>query len=830
MKKFVRIGHLCLKVSMIMAWAVIFATSAPLSAQEIMLNNVPYTIDTLRQFVAGPGCEYWATRMTRISDGKGRLDAYFLRVDTKNPYISLQYVMAKDKLISNERPSAMITRKTTPTSVYVGGTNGTFYMTTGDIGCPTGPTIIDGEFLYLGKSERSLGAVDVNGLGVFGSTYCWKFSGKLNLPDTTISINNVNHATRKENQLIMYNSYVESTRTNDYGTEVIVKLQEGETWKTKGNVKLVVVDVLKDKGNTPIAKGQYVLSAHGTKATPLKKLQIGDEISIDFTFKVNDVAQDLTHCVGADWYAQIITDGEVVTKDFWDELHPRTGFGANQEGNVYLFCVVDGRGQSVGVTTKVLGEIMKYNGAWNAVNWDGGGSSTMAINHFGQVNDPSDAGGERAVCDGMFAVANIPEEDNTIASILPHDTKFALPRYGIYTPKFYGYNKYGVMIDTDVQGVKLTCTADMGEVLNDSSFLASGTKSGTLYATLGDIKTSIEISFSESAAIAIRLDSVLVDNRKPYAIEITSQIGYNTVYIPSYVPTWTVEDESICVVSKEGEIKGLKNGRTVVKGTLGSFSDEIIVHVEIPATEELIWEDFAKEEDKATSTWNVSATAGFNPTFVPTPISERPTTGLQFTYKIGRKPYILLEKEAPLYGLPDSVRICFRTDADIESVALALRSNHQIESQFETHTFDSIATGKDQALTISIADMFEGTDRQNYPIWTKSLRFNIATTTTNGLHYIYWKGIVLYYDGVEVNYLDNTVMPTWQVYPNPVMDGYLQVHNAEAGAVLQLFDLQGRELLKQVLTADKAQIDIQAYPTGQYLLTIDHQTIKIIKQ
>ncbi len=825
MKKAVRIGRLCLKARLIMAWTIIFAASAPLSAQEITLNNVPYTIDTLRQFVAGPGCEYWATRMTRVKDGAGRLDAYFLRVDTKNPYISLQHIMAKDMLISNERPSAMMKRKTTPTHIVVGGTNGDFYETKGDIGCPKGPSVVDGEMIYVGIFSHGIAGINTDGVGVFASPKKWDFDGKLHLADTTITIGDINWANRKENELILYSHYVTSTRTNDYGTEVLVKLQEGETWKTAGSMKFVVLDVFKDKGNTAMQKGQYVLSGHGTKAAVLNTLKIGDEVTVELELTVNKIPQNLVQAIGADWYTQIIVDGEVAQTGFWDELHPRTGFGANKEGNVFLFCVVDGRGQSVGVTTKVLGEIMKYNGAWNAVNWDGGGSSTMAINHYGQVNTPSDASGERAVCDGMFAVADIPEADDTIATILPYDTKFALPRYGIYTPKFYGYNKYGVMVDTDVQGVQLTCAADMGEILNDSSFLASGTKGGTLHAALGDVKTTIEIDFAEHSQIAIRLDSILVDNRKPYEIEITSQIGHNTIYVPGYVPTWTVEDETICTVNKKGELLGVKNGRTIVKAELGDFTDEVIVNVEIPTMEEHVWEDF----NANTESWKISSTSGFNPTFVGTPEASRPTSALQFTFNAGRLPFILLEKEAPLYGLPDSVRLCFRTDADITSVVLALRVNYEKNSVFKTKEFTNIPKDKDVVLSVAPEEMFGSTDRANYPLWTNSIRFNIAQTTTKGTHNIVWRGVVLYYDGVEVNYLDNTLMPQWQVYPNPVTDGYLQVTNAEAGTVLQFCDLQGRELLRQVLTADKAQIDIQAYPAGQYLLTIDNQTVKIIK-
>ncbi len=809
--RFILVGCFCLTMSL---WQV--------CAQNITLNGVEYSIDTLQQFIAGPGCEYWETRMVKTSDGSGRLDAYFLRVDTKNPYIHMQSVMAKDKLISNERPTAMMARKSTPTSIYVGGTNGTFYMTSGDIGCPTGPTVIDREFLYLGSKGRGVGAINTDGLGVFGTINCWQFSGKLNLPDTTISIKNINYATRGENQLILYNSYLTSTRTNDYGTEVIVKLQEGETWKTTGNVKLVVVDVIKDKGNTSIAKGQYVLSGHGTKAAELNKLQIGDEVSIDFTFKVNDVAQDLQHCVGADWYAQIVTDGEIVTEGFWNEWHPRTGFGADKVGNVFLFCVVDGRGDSQGCTTKVLGEIMKYNGVWNAVNWDGGGSSTMAINHFGQMNVPSD-GSERAVCDGFFAVADVPEDDQTIATLRPYETTMLLPHYGYYAPKFLGYNKYDVLINNDVQGVQLSCDASLGEILTDGGLLASGGVNGLLHATLGGVSTDINIRFEVGSQVSFRFDSVLVDNFKPYTVEVQSLVDGNLITLPAHVLTWTVEDESICTVSPEGVITGVANGVTTVAGQLGAFADTLTVYVQIPTVRNLLWDDFRTPEN-----WKVKGASGYSPKLVVPDAATEPVD-LQFTYKANRNPYVQLSRETAFYGLPDSVSIAYTTDALIDNVQFFIQLNNATAAT--NRTFTDLPTSGKVSLSCSFGDWVDATDRNCWPVKMRYVKFNFNPETPAGAHHIYLYGITLHYTSIDiVTQLGNAAGPSWHVYPNPVVDNMLQIQDITSGSQLVLTDLQGRQLIQQTLTDAHAELDMAAYPAGQYLLTIDNQTITIIKK
>jgi exopolysaccharide biosynthesis protein len=55
------------------------------------------------------------------------------------------------------------------------------------------------------------------------------------------------------------------------------------------------------------------------------------------------------------------------------------------------------------MTLREAARLMRSLGARNALNLDGGGSSTMTVR--GQVvNRPSDPAGERRVSDGLFAM------------------------------------------------------------------------------------------------------------------------------------------------------------------------------------------------------------------------------------------------------------------------------------------------------------------------------------------------------------------------------------------------------------------------------------------
>jgi hypothetical protein len=61
------------------------------------------------------------------------------------------------------------------------------------------------------------------------------------------------------------------------------------------------------------------------------------------------------------------------------QLHPRTALGMNQNGRWVYLIVVDGRETSEGATYDELAEMLVSYGAYTGMTFDGGGSSTMAV-------------------------------------------------------------------------------------------------------------------------------------------------------------------------------------------------------------------------------------------------------------------------------------------------------------------------------------------------------------------------------------------------------------------------------------------------------------------
>lgn len=734
----------------------IFAFCVGVSAYaNIALNGVEYTIDTLSMFPAGPGATFYELRMLRASDGKGRIDSWLLTVDTKNPYVTIEGVLGSGKIIGTERPSNMAIRSTTDTKIFYAGTNGDFFVTQGDVGLPVGLTVVNSEFAHTpsAATSRRVGGVSDDMKGLLATQL--EFSFNLQTATETYPISHVNYK-RGENELVLYNKHnAATTATNAYGTELLAELLPGEKWETSGSVKLKITDKQQNIGSMAIPADKVVLSGHGTMAAALDALNIGDEVTVNMSLKFDGEEVDVAQCIGGDTYALIVNNGQVEQSNFWNEVHPRTAFGTSEDGTIQYFLVVDGRSvKSAGCTTKVLGEIIHHYGAYKAVNWDGGGSSCLYVRNLGQMNNGSD-GSERACGNGMFAVANVPEVDNTIASIAPYMPIYSLPRYGVALPKFLGYNKYGVMIDTDVQGVTLSCDPALGEILEDGRFLASGENGGTLRASLGDITTELEVRLIASAPIAIRLDSVLCDAAHPYTVEVQGAVGNTTIDLLAAALTWTSLNPEIAAVDETGAITGIANGTTHIIGQLGEFADTILVHVEIPTGNEMLWDDF-----RIADNWKLKGSSGFNPGLIVPEEADAPVN-LLFTYKSARSPYIQFEREAPIYSRPDTIRIPMTTDAIFSKVYATVRANNALQGVNITIEPNGAS---EFVLDIPVEQYF-GTDVAIWPLHFELVKCFLNTSTEKGERYITLPGIYQIYGeksgvGTGVEHTTVTQRPT----------------------------------------------------------------------
>lgn len=113
--------------------------------------------------------------------------------------------------------------------------------------------------------------------------------------------------------------------------------------------------------------------------------------------------------------AFVMVSGPLLIKDsirqtlpdmnFTHKRHPRTCIGITRES--IIFITIDGRSeQAAGMTLIELQAFLLNLGCLDAINLDGGGSTSMWIRDQGIVNEPSDKTGERPVANALLILKN----------------------------------------------------------------------------------------------------------------------------------------------------------------------------------------------------------------------------------------------------------------------------------------------------------------------------------------------------------------------------------------------------------------------------------------
>jgi hypothetical protein len=173
-----------------------------------------------------------------------------------------------------------------------------------------------------------------------------------------------------------------------------------------------VAAVADGQGSGLIPADGFILSADGrARGWLLAHLRPGTEVTIaDETRSTPSLPFEPDWIVGAG--PLLLRDGislglgqsdaEGFAPDFGRSRHPRTALGIRADGTIVLL-TVDGRQpeKSVGMTILELSELMREWGCRDALNLDGGGSTTMVVGGK-LVNNPSDAAGERPVSDALL--------------------------------------------------------------------------------------------------------------------------------------------------------------------------------------------------------------------------------------------------------------------------------------------------------------------------------------------------------------------------------------------------------------------------------------------
>ena len=718
------------------------------------IQGTEYTVDTLFHNQIGPGTtqtSLWFRNATTLD----ALRVFYTTMDMTNPYLSLRGVCATDKLAGNEKISGMAERKSKPGARYMVGVNGDFFYTRGTtsrgvstVGTPYGSTIVDGVIYRARNNAREYKNFVV---ATDGSLYAdpFFFSGSIVAADgsqaTVGGINTYSGEVPASNvdKVTIYNDLYYGHTWHWNGWEVLAVVADGEKFETAKPFKMRIVSAPTGDGDMTIPEGHYVLHGQGAASSFIQNLKEGDEVTVTLSWTAKGKSVEPYQIVTGN--PKILEDGVTLQSEAdrgdANTRQPRAAIGYSDGGKKAYFMVVDGRSPlSSGVRTTWLADIMRYAGATDGINMDGGGSAVLYTSTLGIRNHPSD-GTERADGNAFYVVSSAPD-DSTIASIRFVDFSLKFPKYGVYTPKFYGYNKYGMLVSQDVKGVKLSCDKSLGNIIADSTFYADASvHEGVLTATYEGMSVSEPVTIVDAVDdIKITNDSIITDSFKEYAVDVQTTLGENAMSISPLALTWTSLDESIVTIGEHtGVLKGVRNGTTQVIGKLGEVADTMIVNVEIPTAHIM-----PIDPDMDMSTWKISQTGGKNA------VSEAHGNGFTYTYTgaSGRSPKIVLTKNIRLWSLPDAIRIRFNPgEAPVKNVVLSLRPNGQKVS-YHTLTPDTVIAGKMIELELPTASWIDAADMMNYPITLNNIQLNMGTSKTGVKYTIDFDGFETVYNAI----------------------------------------------------------------------------------
>ncbi|MHB1002129.1 MAG: phosphodiester glycosidase family protein [Armatimonadota bacterium] len=347
-----------------------------------------------------------------------------LKVDRQRPGVNLQAVIAQDKVMNTDATKgresiSSIAKRLNATAVI----NADFFPFTGDM---LNMHITGGELISEPMADRMIFGITSDGRCLIDTL---GFNAKLTLQDGRfITIRGINRP-RGKNEVVAYTSKYSSAGTEGKGVEALVKINSPVKINTK--ISGTVTEIRNPAVAVPIPADSMVISGEGISAIPVGEwLKSGDTVTIEFNITPACTSgwETVTEAVGGN--PILMKNGKLINESFDNTSfsigpHPRTAAGVTADGKLVL-ATVDGR-QSIsrGMSLKQIAEVMKSQGCIDAVNLDGGGSTTMAT-LFGILNSPSE-GAERPVANGVAVFGSpLPDPESYPAfaiSALPEPVK-----------------------------------------------------------------------------------------------------------------------------------------------------------------------------------------------------------------------------------------------------------------------------------------------------------------------------------------------------------------------------------------------------------------------
>lgn len=336
--------------------------------------------------------------MTRYTSG-GPLSIHAVAVNFRDPRFCFKSVLGKESVLGRETTSRITGRWNA-----IVGINAAFFANDGD---PLGVIVDEGKLLSVPIFSRSVIGFSESGDPMIGNP---EFEGRVALPGGRIvPLAGLNQPGVIDAVTVFTSEFGNTTQKYSNGIELVV---------SRGRVIGI------GKHDSVIPPDGYVISGNGDKASLLDEVQLWDRVDIGLS--LSEEWKSVQAAVGGG--PRLLKAGRIHVKgkeerfaaSISDRRHPRTSVGVTANGYVILVAV-DGRQPklSIGVTLTELAGLMKEMGCVEAINLDGGGSTTLVFR--GRVVNSISDKRERPVSSALL-VCRIGEDPRFLSAGIGHET------------------------------------------------------------------------------------------------------------------------------------------------------------------------------------------------------------------------------------------------------------------------------------------------------------------------------------------------------------------------------------------------------------------------
>ena len=367
-----------------------------------------------------PGVSY-----QRIVRATGPWVVNVLRIDLRRPELELRHVRAHDQLRTRERTTDMARRVGDAGATVLAAVNADFFdLKTGE---NENNQVIAGEWWKGVKVTESPFDTYSNVHAQFALDSLrhplierFQFSGEVRSRQGSIPLIALNARVKAAPEgAALFTSRFGPSTPPDTGRAVVEAPLQSAGHRAD-TVLYVRRGGVRPAAGGGIPPGGAVLAGYGPRAQAVASLGAGETLRVVMRGAPRPAhASPLALVVGG--WPRIIRDGiNVAATAASDEgtisrnaevRHPRTAIGFSRDSATLYLVTVDGRSdKSVGMTLVELAELMRELGVWQALNFDGGGSTTMVVGDA-IVNSPSDATGEREVGNALVLVRRAAPPD-----------------------------------------------------------------------------------------------------------------------------------------------------------------------------------------------------------------------------------------------------------------------------------------------------------------------------------------------------------------------------------------------------------------------------------